>query len=133
MSKKRGKASGFLMTETIVAITLLGLILTGLGVTVAGLARFNRYQWARQQCTAAAQAQLDSLTATGRPLSGQDIAQLWPDVTLTTDRAPGEGQWDGLELLQVTATTDTRPRHAAVRLARYVRPGLGLGEGEQPQ
>ncbi len=132
MSNGKSKADGFLMTELIVAIVLLSLILAGLGITVAGITRFNRYQWARQQCTAAAQAQLDSITATGRPLSGGDIARLWPDVTLTTDRTPGEGRWDRLELLQVKATTDTHPRQVTVCLARYVRPRLSLTEGEQP-
>ena len=133
MSKRKSKTDGFLVTETIIAIVLLGLILAGLGVSTTGLTRFNRYQWARQQCTAAAQAQLDSLTATGRPLNDQALARLWPDVTLTADLTPGEGQWDGLELLEVSATTDTHPRQATVRLGRYVRPGLSLSEGGQPQ
>lgn len=122
--------SGFLMTEVIVALTLLSLILAGLGLTVIGIGRFNRYQWARQQCIAAAQAQLDSLTVTGQPLSDEDIEHLWPDVTVTTDRSPGQQQWQGLELVQVSATTGTHPRPAVVHLARYVRPTSDRDKGE---
>jgi type II secretory pathway pseudopilin PulG len=130
MFQRKNKADGFLITELIVGIALLGLILAGLGLTASGLTRFNRYQWARQQCLAAAQAQLDSLTATGRPLDDPNVARLWPEVTLTTDRTPGEGQWAGLELLKVTATANTRPRQTAVQLARYVRSSLPSEQGE---
>lgn len=129
MLNQRRNPGGFLLVELIVAIALLGLILAGLGLTVAGLGRFNRYEWARQQCLAAAQAQLDSLAATGEPLGVEDIERLWPDVTLTTDRLAGEGQWDGLELVQVAATMSTHPRPADVRLARYVRPAGRDREG----
>lgn len=108
------------MMEMVVAIGLLGLILGGLGVSLAGFARFNGVQWGRQQCLAAAQAQLDSITATGQPISDEDIARLWPDVKLTTDRQPGQDQWDGLERVQVSARIEARPRQSSVYLARYV-------------
>lgn len=108
------------MMELIVAIGLLGLILAGLGVSLAGFARFNGAQWGRQQCLAAAQAQLDGITATGQPLSDEDIAKLWPDVTLTTDRQPGQDQWGGLEWVQVSATIEAHPRQSSVYLARYI-------------
>jgi type II secretory pathway pseudopilin PulG len=119
------------MAELIVAMTLLGLILAGLAVTLIGTARFNRYQWARQQCIAAAQAQLDSLTATGKPLADEDIARLWPDVNVTTDRSPGQQQWQGLELVQISATSGTHPRPAVVHLARYIRLVPESREGGQ--
>lgn len=121
------------MVEVIVAITLLGLILAGLGVLAAGFARFNGSQWGRQQCLAAAQAQLDSLTARDQPLNPEDIARLWPDVTLTSSRTPGQGRWKGLELVEVVAAMDAHPRQINVRLAQYMRIRSQHGEGEQPQ
>ncbi|MBN1359722.1 MAG: type II secretion system protein [Sedimentisphaerales bacterium] len=127
----RTRERGFLLAESIVAITLVSLIMAGLGITVIGFARFNRYQWARQQCIAAAQAQLDSLTATDQPFSHEDIQRLWPDVTVKVDRSAGEGQWEGLELLQVQASVDTHPRPTTVRLARYLLTKPHLEEGEQ--
>ncbi len=131
MWKKDRHSRGFLLAEVMVAIGLLGLIVAGLGISLAGMTRFNGAQWGRQQCIAAAQAQLDSLTATGRLLNDEDIARLWPDVILTTEQAPGEGQWHGLELVQVSATIKAHPRQATVRLARYVVATPSRDEGEQ--
>jgi len=59
VSITNNKYSGFLLTETIVAMSLLGLLLAGLALSLHGLAKFNRYQLIRQRCIAAAQSQLD--------------------------------------------------------------------------
>jgi type II secretory pathway pseudopilin PulG len=117
------RMGGFLLAELIVSITVVGLIVVGLALSMRGAAGFNRYQWSRQQCIAAAQAQIDSLTATGKPLADDQIQRLWPKVTVVVDRTAGQGQWAGLELLQVTATMQVTPHMAQVRLARYVQPG----------
>ncbi len=53
---------------------------------------------------AAAEAQLDSLTATGRPIDDTQLKRLWPDVEVVTDRTPGVAPWDGLELVRIAAT-----------------------------
>ena len=63
MTAKMRKPGGFLLADLIVGISLFAMLLAGLGISVAGFSGFNRYQWTRQQCTAAAIAQLDSLTA----------------------------------------------------------------------
>jgi type II secretory pathway pseudopilin PulG len=127
---KRRQADGFLLTELIVSMTLVGLIIVGLTVSMQGAAAFNRYEWSRQQCIAAAQAQIDSLTATGTLLSKDQINRLWPKVTVSVERSAGEGQWARLELLQVTATTKAGPHLAQVRLARYVQPAVrAVAEG----
>ena len=122
MLREQNRAHGFMMAEMIVAMSLLGLIFVGLAVSMHGFGTFNRFQWARQQCTAAAQAQLDSLVVMGKPLLAEDIERLWSKVTLSTDRSDGDGQWTGLELLEVTAETSAGPRQVTVRLARYVQP-----------
>jgi type II secretory pathway pseudopilin PulG len=127
---KSRRAGGFLLTELIVSITLVGLIVVGLTVSMQGAAGFNRYEWSRQQCIAAAQAQIDSLTATGKPLSDDQIERLWPKVAVVVEHSAGQGQWSGLDLLEVTATMKIGPHPTQVRLARYVRPvALAAGGG----
>jgi type II secretory pathway pseudopilin PulG len=110
------------MTELIVALSLLGLIFAGLALSMHGFGAFNRYQWARQQCLAAAQAHLDCLATRGVAIEPQTSERLWPRVTLSVDREPGMGRWDGLQLIQVTATSQAGPRRVKVELARYLRP-----------
>jgi type II secretory pathway pseudopilin PulG len=120
------------MAEVIVSVSILAMVFAGLGITLAGFARFNGAQWARQQCLAAAQAQLDSLVVTGRPLTEDDLERLWPHMTVATNRTPGRDQWEGLDLLEVTASMNHSPLRATVRLARYVLPTADSDEGGQP-
>ena len=112
------------MAELATATALLGLLIVGMTISLSGFSMFNRYQWTRQRCLAAAQAQLDSVLVTGRPIEPPEIKRLWSEVTVAVERTPGAGAWDGLELVQVTATG--RPagaRAVTVRLARYVSRG----------
>ena len=127
MSGKTRESGGFLLADLIVGIALFGVLLTGLGVSVAGFSGFNRYQWTRQQCTAAAIAQLESMTATGAPIDSEDAGRLWPRVTVSLDRTPGEGQWAGLERINVKASAQAGPRTVTVELARYVTPARQEG------
>jgi len=113
------------MAELIVAFTLLGVIVVGLAVSIHGFGMFNRYEWARQRCLAAAQAQLDSVAVRQVSIDADTCARLWPGVTVAVEQQPGAGQWAGLQLIEVTATAQAGPRKATVQLARYVesRPG----------
>ena len=129
MSGKNSKYNGFLMTEVIVGLSLLGLLLAGLALSLHGLAKFNRYQLIRQRCVAAAQAQLDSITATAEPLSDEDIERLWPGLTVSVKRAPGAGQWQGLELIEVTARGKSFRKEVTIRLSRYVQANQLSAEG----
>lgn len=131
MTKNRTRCGGFLWAELVVAMALLGVVVAGLAVSMNGFALVNNCHWTRQRCTAAAEAQLDSLVATGRPIERQELQRLWPRVDVRVDRAPGAGPWDGLELLQVTATAQAGPRQVTVHLARYLRRGLTPAEGGQ--
>lgn len=114
----RTRQHGFLTAELLTGTALLGVIIVGLAVILNGFAKSNHYQWSRQRCTAAAQAQLDSITATGAPVDPQELQRLWPNVTVAVERTPAGAPWDGLELVQVTATT----RQVTIRLARYMPP-----------
>jgi type II secretory pathway pseudopilin PulG len=120
MKKNRTRCGGFLWAELVVAIGLLGVVVAGLAVSMTGFTLVNNCQWTRQRCTAAAQAQLDSLVATGRPIEPQELQRLWPRVEVQVDRSPGTGPWNGLDLLQVTATAQAGRRKITVHLARYV-------------
>lgn len=121
MATKRTKQGGFITTELIVSIALLGLALAGLAVAMQGFSAFNHYAWTRQRCTVAAEAQLDSLAATGKPIDRAERARLWPEVDVVIDRVAGQDSWGGLELVRVTATGRADARKATVRLERYVR------------
>lgn len=109
------------MTEVIIAMSLLGLLLAGLALSLNGIARFNRYQLVRQQCIAAAQAQLDSITATGESIGDDDFKRLWPNLNVSVKRLPGTGQWEAMELLEVTASGKSYHRKVEIRLSRYIR------------
>lgn len=121
--------NGFLMAELIVAFTLLSVIVIGLAVSIHGFGMFNRYEWARQRCLAAAQAQLDSVAVRQVSIDAETCARLWPGVTIAVERRPGAGQWAGLQLIEVTATAQAGPRKANVQVTRYVESR----EGEQLQ
>ena len=120
MQRIRVRCSGFLLAELMVATALLGLIIAGMAVSMNGFSMVNDCQWARQRCTAAAQAQFDSIAATGRRIELQELKRLWPGVDVLVDQSPGTGRWDRLELIQVTATAQAGPRKITVHLARYV-------------
>jgi len=111
---------GFLMAELIVAFTLLSVIVIGLAVSIHGFGMFNRYEWARQRCLAAAQSQLDSVATRRVPIDPETCARLWPGVTIAVEQRPGAGQWAGLQSIEVTATAQAGPRKATVQVARYV-------------
>jgi hypothetical protein len=113
------------MAELIVTFTLLSVIVVGLAVSIHGFGLFNRYQWARQRCLAAAQGQLDSVAVRRVSIDEETCARLWPGVTIVVDRQPGTGQWAGLQLIEVTATAQAGPREANVHLSRYVESRAG--------
>ncbi len=120
MLLKKMRRHGFLTAELLVATALLGLIITGLAVSMNGFSMFNGYQWTRQRCTAAAQAQLDSIAATGAPIDEQELKRLWSEVEVVVETTPGGPPWDGLELVQVTATAQAGAREVTIHLTRYI-------------
>ncbi|MBW7992710.1 MAG: hypothetical protein FVQ84_22200 [Planctomycetes bacterium] len=131
MFAKNKKYSGFFLAETIVASTVLAILLAGLATSLYGFAKFNRYQLIRQQCIAAAQAQLDSITTTGKPVSDEDFKRLWPKLNVNIESSPGTDQWQGLSLVEVTANGMSYNKEVKVKLARYVLENKPLAKGEQ--
>jgi type II secretory pathway pseudopilin PulG len=125
---KNKKYSGFLLTEVIVAAGVLGVILIALALSMYGFAKFNRYQLVRQQCTAAAQAELDSITTTGSSIPDEDFKRLWPRLDVNIKSSAAAGQWQGLSLVEVTANGMSYNKEVKVSLARYVLENKPLAE-----
>ena len=120
MSDKNEKYRGFLFTEVIVALTILGILLIGLVVSLDAFRRFNHYQLVKQRCTSAAQAQLDSVTATGESIRDEDFKRLWPKLSVSFEKSAGTGQWEGMKLVKVAARGNSLDKEVKVKLSRYV-------------
>jgi len=122
MYGKSRKYTGFLIAEITVAMAVLGIILAGLALTLNGMARFNHYQLTRQRCLAAAQAELDSIAATGKPISKADFKRLWQTLSVAVYTSKGIGQWQGMELVRITTTGKSFNKQVKVEQYRYLLP-----------
>jgi type II secretory pathway pseudopilin PulG len=120
MSAKDKKYAGFLVLETVAALAILATIMIGLALSLDGFARFNRYLLMKQQCTAAAAAELDSLAVTGKAVGDEDFERLWPGLSVSIEQTQGMGQWEGMKLLEVITSGKSYRRQVSVRLSRYV-------------
>ncbi len=112
------------MAELIVALTLLGILLALLSVSLGSFRSFNHYQLTRQRCISAAQAQLDSLATTNRQIREDDFERLWPKMIVAIEKTPGTGQWQGLTLLKVKTQSKSYSRDVKIELSRYVSSEL---------
>ncbi len=106
--------------ELAIGIPVLVIILVGLGLTLNKLARFNHNQLTRQRCIAAAQATLDSIGATGKEISDDELERLWPKIDISVKQSDGKGQWQGLKLVEVTATGKSYSLDVKIQMARYI-------------
>lgn len=111
---------GFLLTELMVALTVLGTLLACLALTLHHFRKFNEHQLARQRCIAAAQAELDSITVTGEAISQGDFERLWPRLSVSVEQSDGAGQWKGLKLVKVRAKDSSFKKSVTVELCRYI-------------
>lgn len=120
MRRRNGRQGGFLLAEALVTIGVLGMLLTTFWMSISLCSKLNRYLLARQQCIAAAQAQLDAVAATGEVLGEEKMEKLWPNVRVTIEKEAGTGQWEGLMRFRAIAET-VRGKSQCVTLVRYVR------------
>ena len=118
----RQKNSGWITAEVIAFVALLIVISAALAVSLKDTARFNKLQLVKQQCIAAASAQIDSITATGRPIEGEHFKRLWPNVTFKIERSPGKGDFEQLEMLTVIAIARAGKRQVNINMSRYIKP-----------
>jgi type II secretory pathway pseudopilin PulG len=107
--------------ELVVAIGVLVTILAALGSILYSSGHYNRILWARQQCLAAGQAQLDCIAKTGKPVPPADMKRLWPGIQCTLETAPGTGPWEPLRLVRVQVRAKVRNKTVEVQCSRYLR------------
>jgi len=123
------KRSAFILMELVVSLVLLEMLLAGVSNAVAITGEFNRCQLVRQQCLSAAQAQLDSLAATGKAMDESVFVSVWPKLTSSVEQSDGEGDWAGLRKVSVTVTGvvsgGAQSREIRVTLCRYLPAGRG--------
>jgi len=120
VSGKNKIYDGFLLTEMTVALTVTGILLVGFALSLHAFATFNRYQLVRQRCIAAAQAELDSIAVTGKPVPSEDFKRLWPMLSVSIKKSAGTGQWEGMKLVEVTTKGKSFRSEVKVRLSRYI-------------
>ena len=113
------KESGMVMTELIVALSVLALLMVSFAVSLGTFRAVNHFYMSKQRCIEAAQAQLDSISVTGKPLKDNDFKNLWPLVEFSINKSEGSGQWKGLTLVSVTTKAKTCGRTVTVELSRY--------------
>ena len=120
MPKRSNKYRGFLITETVIAFAILGILSIGFAISLNAFSRFNGYQMVRQRCIAASVAQLESISVTGEPIGDDDLKRLWPGISVSLERSGATGQWQGTELVKVTTSGTSYRRKVEVELARYI-------------
>jgi hypothetical protein len=112
------------MVECAWAISILGM-LVGAGAYVSHhVGQFNRHELARRRCLAAAEAQIDSIAETGKPLPAAEVKRLWPKVKFIADRRPARGAWEGTLRHEVKAEWTHKPS-VSVTLVRFVAAQKG--------
>ena len=130
MSHKKRRSGGFLFAEIAVSLAVMAMLLAGLAFSLNGIAKFNHYQLVRQQCIAAAQAELDSLTATGKPIEDEDFSRIWPQLIVSIEKTAGQGQWQGAHLVKVTTSGKYLRKQVIIELSRYISREESLAEGK---
>jgi type II secretory pathway pseudopilin PulG len=117
---KNIKYHGYVLMEIILAIFLLGVLITAFTMSLSGFARFNRFQLVRQQCISAAQAELDSITALGKPIPDEDFKRLWPKLNVSIKQTDGADQWQGLKFVEVQVNGLSFNQPVKIKLSRYI-------------
>ena len=130
MSRKKRRSGGFIFAEIAVGLTVMAMLLAGVAFSLNGIAKFNHYQLVRQKCIAAAQAELDSLTATGKPIEDEDFKRIWPQLSVSIEQSTGQGQWQGTRLVKVTTSGRYLRKQVIIELSRYISEGKLLVEGK---
>ena len=130
MSGRNKTRKGFLLTEMTVSLTIMAILMAGLAMSLHAFAKFNRYQLVRQKCIAAAQAELESMAATGGPVPDEDFARLWPNISVSTSKSPGTGQWSSMQLVEVTAIGKSFRKEVKIQLSRYFPGNSPPAEGK---
>ena len=120
MTDRNKKCGGFLITEMMTSLLVMGILLGCLALSLDGFRRFNHYQLTKQRCIAAAQAQLDSIAVTGVQISNEDFKRLWPKLNVSIEKSDGDGQWKKLKLIKVKTKAKSFNKDVEIELTRYI-------------
>ena len=120
MQSKKRKYEGFVLAELIMSMAVLGFLLVVIAISLGGYKRFADYQLTKQRCTSAAQAELESIAATGKKIDQEEFSRLWPAMQVTVEESVGKGQWENLKLVKVTTSVKNSNRGVKVQLAIYL-------------
>lgn len=118
--QKQRRHNGWLMVETLTAISILVMLAGVLAALMYSAGKGNRMLWARQQAAAAVEAQLDCLSRSGAALPTEAFERLWPDLACTIETAPGDGAAAGLTIAEVTVTGRVKTKIISVTGRRYL-------------
>ena len=114
------RRKGSLSVELTVTITLMILLTAVLAETMFTAGKSNRIQWARRECLNAAAAQLDSFTASGKPLDSETFERLWPNLRCSIRTGEGHGDWQGLMRIEVEISRRVQRKEIIIVQSRYV-------------
>ena len=123
MTGSRRRWGGWILTEALVSLGVTGVLMGVLAAAQSRSGTFNALQLARERCIAAGQAEIESIAATGAPLEPGQREKAWRGIRTNIERTPGEGDWAGMTLLKVTASTTVKGRGVTITLHRYVLAG----------
>jgi hypothetical protein len=126
LKSDRAKSGGWMILEALLTISLLLLLIGAMALSQRAGLKANTVQLTRQQCIAAAQSQLDSLSARGLAMSSDEITRLWPTVRTNVAISAGQGQWAGLQLATVRATGQAGGKDFTIELSRYYDRPIGV-------
>lgn len=125
MKKKSRKYKGLLSVEFVVAISVLATIISVLVALNVSFGKLNNNLWARHSCNNAAQAQMDAIAFTGKPIDDDKFKELWPGVTCQIETGEGAGQWQGLKRIDLTVRKKVKQKEIQVHLIRYLPTAEG--------
>lgn len=105
----RSATPAFILIDLAVALTVCGLLVGGLLMTVSNYAKARRYYALHQTVAWAADAQLQRILAGAEPDSQPPGGTIRSDIVLSASVTPGIDAWQGMELVAVTASI--HPKH----------------------
>jgi hypothetical protein len=120
MSDTRIRTGGWTMIEAVTALAILGLLFTAWAQLESASANLNGLYRVRHECLSAGAAQLDSLAAVGSAIEAEDFKRVWPGLNANIRRTPGQGDWTGLTLVEVTVDGTVAEKPISVTQSRYM-------------
>lgn len=115
-----GKDRGAILIELVTAIMIIAALTAVMVSVVATYGRYNTILLTRQRCIAAGRAQLDCLTATGRPIDDATFSRLWPSVKCSITASPGTNDTAGLTKVEVVTAASARKKEVSIAMSRYL-------------